>query len=279
MTTQQLQQKVEHYAVRVASPLRLPSGRPALWRGLMGVLSMIVVLELASRAGLVNPRFLPPFSEVVVRLFHLLGDPLFLLSIASTAVTWAVGLFLTFCVAVPIGILLGLSDPTYRISRTAIELLRPLPPIALIPLAILVVGQGVEMKILIAIYAAMWPILFNTIYGVHGVDPRAVDMARSFSLSRSEILRRVVVPGAGPFIFAGLRLSSAIVLVAVITVELVAGASTGIGSFIAQSRASGTRIPDVYAGILMSGILGLAINMAMLKADNWLFGWARQEGP
>lgn len=274
MTVAELQVKNVH----VGSRLRLPAGRPALWRGGAGVLVMIVVLELASRAGFVNPRFLPPFSEVALRLVQLLGDPAFLSSIGSTAVTWAVGLSLTFCVAVPIGILLGLSKTSYRLSRTVIEMLRPLPPIALIPLAILVVGQGIEMKLLIAVYAAMWPILFNTIYGVHGVDPKTVDMARSFSMSRTDILRRVLLPGAAPFIFAGLRLSSAIVLVAVITVELVAGASTGIGSFIAQSRSSGTRIPDVYAGILMSGVLGLVINMAMLKADQSLFGWARQEG-
>lgn len=262
----------------MSSRPRVRVGRPALWRGVAGVLVMVAVLELASRAGFVNPRFLPPFSEVAVRLVQLLGDTTFLSSIGSTAVTWAVGLTLTFAVAVPIGILLGLSATTYRFSRTIIELLRPLPPIALIPLAILVVGQGIEMKLIIAVYAAMWPILFNTIYGVHGVDPKTVDMARSFSMSRTDILKRVIVPGAAPFIFAGLRLSSAIVLVAVITVELVAGASTGIGSFIAQSRSSGTRIPDVYAGILMSGVLGLVINMVMLKADKWLFGWARQEG-
>ena len=253
---------------------RIASVNAGAWiRGAVGVVGLGVVLEILSRVGFVNPAFLPPFSEVVVKAIELFGDPGFRTDVWSTFVTWALGISIAILIAVPLGILLALSEVTYNASRTVIELIRPLPAVALIPLVLLVAGQGIEMKLIIAVYASLWPILFNTIYGVHGVDPKAQEMARTFGLSRLAIVRRVVIPAASPFIATGVRLSSAIVLIVIITVELIVGGADGIGAFIAQKRAIGNEVVAVYAGILVAGLLGLAINLILGALQRRWLSW------
>jgi len=258
--------------IRVPRMRRRPSTATIL-RGAAGVLGLLIVLEIVSRAGLVSPAFLPPFSTVLGQAVTLFGDPRFLEDLLSTLMTWFLGIGLSTLVAVPVGILLGLSPVTYRASRIVIELIRPMPAVALIPLVLLFLGQGLEMKLVVALYAAVWPILFNTIYGVHGVDPKAKEMARSFGLGTFAVIRRVVIPAAAPFIATGIRISSSIVLIVVITVELIAGGADGLGAFIAENRASGNQVERVYAGILVTGALGLAINTVLGSVERRWLGW------
>lgn len=243
-----------------------------LSRGVAGVVVLVLIMEVVSRIGIVNEAFLPPFSLVFAETLRLLTMPTFLLDIALTLGAWALGLGLATLVAVPVGIALGLSDLAYSASRTLIELLRPMPAIALIPLVLLLLGPTLQMKLVVAVFAAFWPILFNTIYGVRGVEVRATEMARSFGLSNTSITWRVVVPGAAPFIATGVRLSSSIVLIVVITIELVAGGNDGLGAFIATARAV-NQVPQVYAAILVTGILGLLINLALGGAERRWLGW------
>ena len=258
-----------------ASPVRRGRSfrvRP-LALGALGVALLLGALEVVSRAGLVNEKFLPPFSVVATAAVGLFSDPVFLADLVSTISTWAIGLTISALVAIPLGIALGLSEVGYRSSRTVIELVRTMPAVALIPLVILVAGQGIQMKLIIAVYAAMWPILFNTMYGVHGTDPKAREMARSFGFGRGAIVRRVVIPSAAPFIATGIRVSSSIVLIVIITVELIAGGATGLGSFIARMRVLGDQIVFVYAGILVTGLLGLAINLLLGAVERRAFAW------
>jgi len=246
--------------------------RPILL-GAAGVVLLAVTLEVVSRLGLVNEKFLPPFSTVFSAMLGLFTDVGFLTDIASTVGTWALGLGLSIVIAVPIGFLLGLSEVSYRASRTVIELVRTLPAVALIPLVILAVGSGLEMKIVLALYAAVWPILFNTIYGVHGTDPKAKEMGKSFGLSRLAIIRRIVLPSAAPFIATGVRVSSSIVLIVIVTVEIIVGGATGVGAFISQMRILGDQVTLVYAGILVAGLLGLIINLVLGALERRFFRW------
>jgi NitT/TauT family transport system permease protein len=252
--------------------------------GVVGILVLVAVIEAVSRAGLVNERFLPAFSTVLGNVFRLFGDPAFLSgSLGSTVLTWFLGLLMATIIAVPVGVLLGMSSLAYTATRSIIELVRPMPAVALIPLALLILGQGIEMKLAIALFASVWPILFNTIYGVRGVDQKSQDMARVFGVSRSGVVWRVIIPGSAPFIATGVRISSSIMLIVLITVELIAGAADGLGAFIANSQAKGS-VPgtiDVYSGIVIAGLVGLVINTMMGWAERRWFGWdltTRNEG-
>lgn len=241
--------------------------------GLVGAVGLIIIIEFVSRIGIVDEQFLPPFSSVVVVLAGLVGDVGFLTDVGSTLLTWFLGLLLSAVVAVPAGLLLGLSPTAYRLARTPMELVRTLPAVALIPLVIIMVGNGLEMKLIIAVYAGLWPIMFNTIYGARGTDPKAKEMGKSFRISAATIIGRVVLPSAAPFVATGIRVSSSIVLIVAITVELLAGGASGIGAFISSMRVQGNRVEEVYAAIVVAGLMGLVINAALGALERRFFRW------
>jgi NitT/TauT family transport system permease protein len=261
----------------VSRPSRRKAGRAgAVARGVAGLVVLAALMEIIGRAGIVDQQFLPPFSVVVGRLVHLLGNGDFLTALRSTIESFLLGIVIASVIGTVLGVLFGLSQTVYLAMRGVVELIRPVPPVALIPLVILVFGNGLEMKMVIVVFAAVWPILFNTMYGVQSVEPLQRQMARSFGKSRLQVIRQVVIPAAAPLIATGIRVSSSISLVVVITVELIAGGTTGLGSFIASARAAGTEVKDVYAGILAAGILGLIVNLVMARAERRWFGWASQ---
>ena len=119
-------------------------------------------------------------------------------AVGNTLQGWAIGLGLAIVLGVPAGILIGSSRWAYRALRVPIEFLRPIPSVALIPLAVLVYGTGLESKVFLATFAWFWPMLIQTIYGVQDVDPVATDTARAFGLGRRSRLWRVTLPERGP---------------------------------------------------------------------------------
>src|SRR5262249_4899409 len=155
----------------------------------------------------------------------------------------------------------------YRMSSSLIEFMRPLPSVALIPLGILLWGQGFSMKVILVAYATTWPILFNTIYGVHDVDPIAVQTARCFGLKPTAILRHISLPSAAPFIFTGIRISASIGLIVVVGTELLASADSGIGSYILFVSSSGGHMSSVLAGAAIAGIIGVLVNWMLALID------------
>lgn len=255
---------------------RARSGRAtAVWRGIAGIVGLALILELVSRAGIVNPAFLPPFSTVLTKAVTLWGDPIFRDDVFATLLTYIYGMLIAAAIAIPLGVLLGLSRPAYRASRAIVELMRPIPPVSLIPLVLLVLGAGMEMKLVIVVFAAVWPIMFNTLYGVHDVDPLAKEMARSFGVNRFGVIRRIIVPSAAPFVMTGVRIASSIALIVVITVELIAGGADGLGAFISRERAYGDSESylAVLAATITAGILGLVINLVIGWFERRYFGW------
>jgi NitT/TauT family transport system permease protein len=239
----------------------------------LGVFIFFLILEFVTRLELVPPVYLPRASTVVRRMLELLQDPKFLGHVLATLHAWAVGLALATLISVPIGVLIGTSELAYKMSSPLVEFMRPIPSVALIPLGILLWGQGFSMKVILVAYAATWPILFNTVYGVHDVDPITVQTARCFGLKQSAILRRINLPSAAPFIFTGIRISAAIGLIVVIGAELLASADSGIGSYILFVSSNGGQMDSVLAGAAIAGIIGAIINSVLGLVDRRFFGW------
>ena len=253
--------------------LHLLSRAATAFRVVFGIFIFFLILELVTRLELVPPIYLPRASTVVRRMVELLQDPKFLGHVLATLHAWAVGLALATLISVPIGILIGTSELAYKMTSPLIEFMRPIPSVALIPLGILLWGQGFSMKIILVAYAATWPILFNTLYGVHDIDPIAVQTARCFGLKQAAIVRRISLPSAVPFIFTGIRISAAIALIVVIGAELLASADSGIGSYILFVSSNGGQMDSVLAGAAIAGIIGALINSALGLIDRRLFGW------
>jgi NitT/TauT family transport system permease protein len=243
-------------------------------RGVVGAGILFGALEALTRAELVNATYLPPASSIVRETIGLLGRGEFLDSVWFTAQACFVGLVLATLIAVPLGIGLGLGETAYRAAITVIELLRPIPSVALIPLAIIIYGRGTEMKVALIVFACVWPILFNTIYGMRIVDPVAIDTARVFGLGRLKIGTKIYLRSASPFIFTGFKISASIAVILAVSAELLAGGSEGIGIWMSEASAVGNQ-KRVYAVTIVAGLFGLLLNIVLDAAERRLFAWNR----
>jgi NitT/TauT family transport system permease protein len=242
-------------------------------RGLAGALVLFAVLELLTRAELVNPTYLPPASTILLTTGGILADAEFLAHVGGTLLAWGIGLLVAAAIAIPLGLLLGSSRRSRLAAMTAIEFLRPIPSVALIPLVILLRGRGLDMKVILVVYASVWPILFNTIYGMREVDPLARDTARAYGLGRLATLWNVSFRSASPFIYTGVRVSAGIALILAISAELIAGGGLGIGTWMIANSGTGVPREYLYAAIVVAGLIGLAINGAMVAGERRLFAW------
>ncbi|MGW0686158.1 ABC transporter permease [Streptomyces sp. NPDC002754] len=241
--------------------------------GVLGVLLAFGVCEAVSRAGIVRREYLPPASDVLARAVELAGDSVFLDGVGATLRAWVLGLALACAIAVPAGLLLGSVPVVDAAVRAIVEFLRPLPSVALIPLVSLLLGSGTETEIALVTYASVWPILFNTMYGLHENEPLAKDTLRAFGFGRIAVLLRVELAGAAPFIAVGIRISAAVALVVAVATELLSGFGEGLGIFIAQAQQATDGNRDVLAGVVWAGVLGLLINGVLVWGERRLFPW------
>jgi NitT/TauT family transport system permease protein len=242
-------------------------------RVIAGIVGFFLILEFITRLELVPQVYLPRASTVLLRMLELAQDPKFLQHVGATLYAWSIGLALAILISVPLGVLIGTSELASRMISPLVEFMRPIPSVALIPLGILLWGQGLPMKVILVAYATVWPILFNTIYGVRDVDPIAVQTARCFGLNGGAILRRISLPSAAPLIFTGIRVSASIGLIVVVGSELLASSQSGIGSYILFVSLNGGQMDSVIAGAAIAGIVGALINSVLERIDRHLFAW------
>ena len=246
-----------------------------LMRGAVGTIAIVILVEVLIRTDVVDSSYFPAPSTVLVRTGELLLDPDFLSDVGSTLIAAVIGLILAALIAIPLGIALGSFRYAYAGARSIVEMLRPIPSVALVPLAILLFGGSLGMKVSLIVYAAVWPILFNAIYGAHDVDKLAIETARSFGMKRGKILLRVTLPHAAPFIATGVRISAAIALVLAITAEFLGGGRDGLGKWLLESQLAGSRVDLMFAGILVAGVLGVALSASLSFIEGRLFPWYR----
>jgi ABC-type nitrate/sulfonate/bicarbonate transport system permease component len=237
----------------------------------LSVTAVLVLFEILPRIGILQREHFPPISETISTLVDQLGESSFWEAVWNTLQGWALGLGIAAALAIPLGIVIGSSRLLYRATRGLIEFLRPIPSVALIPLAILIYGTGLECKVFLAAFASFWQLLVATLYGVQDVDPVATDTARSFGFSRVQRLFRVTLPSAVPYIATGLRIASAVSLILTVTAELVIG-SAGLGRSINVARSGGNE-ELMYALILTTGILGVLLNGIFVRAERRVLRW------
>ncbi|GAB2862159.1 ABC transporter permease [Actinoallomurus bryophytorum] len=239
-----------------------------------GVLVFLLAGEVIGRIGLVDRSYLPPSSAVLLRIGDLLTNGGFLQDVGFTMKAWAVGLLIAILIAVPSGLVLGSLPWVNSAVRVLIEFLRPIPAVALIPLVILMVAEQSKIEQILAAYAALWPILINTIYAVGDVDPVPREMARSFGLGRLVILTRIALPSVAPFVATGIRVASSIALIVTISTELIAGGGEhGIGIFVLSASAVAGNADVVFAAAAIAGLLGYLIDLGMRYLERRMFRW------
>jgi len=181
------------------------------------------------------------------------------------------GYFLAAAVFIPLGIVMGLYRPAHRLLEVIIEMLRPVPPPVIIPVAMLIFGLGDEMKIFVIFFSCAWPILLNTISAVRNVDPTLLRLARSMDLSAPRLFQKVILPASVPTIFTGIRLAGAVSILVLVAAEMI-GAKAGLGYLINATQYN-FEIPQMYAGIITISAIGVAFNQLLVAVERRLSSW------
>lgn len=248
--------------------------RARLAWGAAGILVVLAAMQLAVGAHLVSEQSVPTATAMLASVGKLTVSSSFLAALADTLWSTVIAFVAAGFTGIVLGVVIGASDRLYRSVSGLIDLLRPIPSVALLPVVILMFGIGLEMKVLLATYAAFWPVLINTVYGVRDVDRVMVATARGFAWGRMRVMQKVLLPAALPFVATGLRVSSAVALVVVLTAELLA-AENGVGTVIRAYQVAG-RADFVYAGIFVVAIVGLILNVVVSHGERRLVHWAPQ---
>ena len=243
--------------------------RPAL--GLLGLALGVAVLEALPRLGIVDSRYLPPFSAMAAELGRQLTHADFWVALAETLRGWALGLALAMVAGVVAGVVIG-SIPFLRaVTASTIEFLRPIPSVALIPLVVLIYGSRPQSALVLVVYAAFWQVLVQVLYGVADVDPIVRDTARSYRFSRWAIIRTVIWPTAMPYVVTGFRLAASVALILEITAELIIGVP-GLGKSIGVAQSSGA-VALTYALVIVVGLIGVAVNASARAVERRALRW------
>jgi ABC-type nitrate/sulfonate/bicarbonate transport system permease component len=222
-----------------------------------------------------DPVSWPAFTEVVAQLWSAwVTDPAaWTDAIAPSLARLLAGWAGAVVVGIAIGTVLGLSATARDYLGPAISFLRAIPPPALLPLFIVLLGIGDGMKAAVIGFGAVWPILLNTADGVASVEPLQRDTARAYRIGFRDELLRIVLPAAAPRIFAGLRISLSIAVILMVISEMIATVD-GVGFALVQAQRS-FRTLDVWAAILVLGIIGFALNAALAVVEGRALRWHR----
>jgi NitT/TauT family transport system permease protein len=249
-----------------------PVARRAL-RGVAGLIFLILIVQLALWADHVSQSVFPLPTTVLVRAAGLVKNGAFLASVGQTSQAWAEAMAVTVVIAIPAGLLLGSLPWLDSALRPVIEFLRPIPSVILLPLVLLIVQDNIRTEVVVIAFASIWPVLINTIYGLHEVDPVAKQTLRSFGFGPVAVALRVSLPSTAPFIATGVRIAASVSFVIAIAAELVGTGMNGLGAFAANSQSGGGDIALMIAIAVWCGLIGLLINGVFVTAERRAFGW------
>lgn len=235
------------------------------------IIGVILVWWLITALGLIGTVLLPSPIEVVIAFAHMAGDGSLAKHVGVSLLRVLEGFTLALAIAVPIGVLMGSSQFARGLIEPIVELLRPIPPIAVIPLAILWFGIDELSKVFIITYGAFFPILLNTIAGFQEVDRMHIRAAQALGAGRTEIFRDVILRSAFPFIVIGARLGMGMAFIVLVAAELIAS-SAGLGYLINDARYS-FRTDQIFLGMACIGVLGFLLNKALIETERRLLKW------
>lgn len=259
-------------------PLPAPRIAPARghWRSagrrVGGVVVAIAVWELVSVSGLVTNQAMAGVGETASAIGAHAGT--LVTAAGGTLKAWAVGIAIAIAAGVVIGSLVGRSRVAEAFTEGLVRMMRPLPSLALIPVAILVAGLGLTMTAGLVAFTSFWPIFINTRYGVRQVDNLLMDTGRTLGLHGPRLLLKVVMPAAAPLIASGIQVAISLALVVTVSVELVGGTG-GLGTLVLQAQ-QGNAVPMMYAGIIVGGFIGWGLNIGFASLVRRTLPWSNR---
>lgn len=241
------------------------------WRGFVIPVGLIVLAEAAGRINNLDSDSLALPSAIALAMVHAFLDGSLINATLQTLVMSFTGMAIGTLLGIAAGIVLGISDVTNRLAEVTLESFRPIPSIALAPLALLIFGFGYWLEISIVAFATLWPALIFTRAAIAGIEPRLLEVASTLELSALARVRKIIIPAALPRIFVACRLSASIALIVAVTVEV--GVNPyGLGA--AMMAAQQFLNPALAGAILVwIGVIGWLLSVGLTKAQQHFFSY------
>jgi ABC-type nitrate/sulfonate/bicarbonate transport system permease component len=233
------------------------------------VVVLLVLWEVIARA--LKSVYIPPISVIAVTFVHEWFSPTFAQQAIPSLYRMIVGYFFASLIGITIGIVIGTFKRMYELLDPVLQFLRAIPPTAIIPVGILLIGIGDQMKMVVIAFGSMWPILINAADGARMVPAQRLDTARIFGLTPFETLWRVIIPSATPMIAAGMRTGLSIAFIMIVVSEMI-GSTDGLGYYILSAQRT-FAIPEMYGGIALLAILGYLLNTGFVWAEHRVLAW------
>ena len=238
-------------------------------RGALVPLGLLLLWEVAGRLGMIPVDSVSMPSSMWSAGATLLRDGVLLSATVQTLHTTLQGLAFAILLGVAVGIVFGLFPRVQGVVGPTLEVLRPVPPVAFIPLALLIFGFGVALEVSIIVLASVWPILIVTVAAVRGIEPRLIEVGHVLELSLVRRIKTIVLPATAARIGVGIRIAAGVALVVAITVEIVLNPrGLGYEMIVAQQK---LQVDILFALILWTGCVGVLFNLFVAQVERrWL---------
>jgi ABC-type nitrate/sulfonate/bicarbonate transport system permease component len=237
----------------------------------VALIALLLVLWQLSAMYIVTSPTWPTITRIFEAWLENIIDGTLIVHLLATFWRQMLGYALAVVLGITLGLAMGYYRPLYNLFEPLVETLRPIPGPAYLPILVLFVGIGSEMKVVLILVASLFPILLNTYSGVRAIDRVQFDTARTLGLTTFQTLRELVIPAAAPQILTGMRISLAISLILAILGEMIVS-NDGLGYFVLLSQRT-FRVPEMYAGIFTLALFGYVLNRMFLLIEARLIRW------
>ncbi len=236
---------------------------------------LVSIWYVASASGAINKAVLPSPGKIAGTFLKYMENGKLGENLLVSGIRVMKGFLIGAFAGIILGSFMGLSKTIYRFLNSLVGIFRPVPMIAWIPLLILWLGIGEESKVSVIVIGSFWPVLLNTIHGIHSVDVKMIEVASILEKSNYQILRKIILPAALPSIFTGIRIGMGSAWTCVVAAEMIA-ASKGIGYMITYAREL-SQSDVVLVGVFSIGVVGLSIDVGIQKLKTHLLKWNNAE--
>ncbi len=234
--------------------------------------AILIIWTIFSNLKIISPLFLPTPKLVFLEVTNLFFSGIIFLDILSTLYRTFLGFTIACLIGIPIGLLMGYSNKIYYSLEFIVEFFRNIPATALFPLFLLFFGVGDKSKIFLTAWAAGFVLIINSMYGVYLGKELRIKSAKTMQISGFKLFQKIIFPEALPQIFNGMRIAISLSLIIVVVTEMFIGTDFGLGHRIIDAQLV-YKIPEMYAVIFITGILGFIINKGFISLENKIFHW------
>lgn len=232
------------------------------WLGIVTAVALLAIWELLVDTKAIHYAYLPAPSAIAASSGQMFASGELVDNLAHTVAATVIGWLIAAVIGICLGVLLGLSRSTWKYSMSSVDALRSLPVVAFVPIAVIIFGFSLQTEVVVSAYAAVWPVLLNTLAGIRGTHPRLLEVGRTLQLGSAARVWKLRLPAASTHIVTGLRLGLAVSLVLALVAEMV-GNPKGIGYALVTDQ-NALQPERMFVSIVAIGVVGIILNALLM---------------